>query len=78
MVLRNSFEKRTALERDIKTLTETNAQLEQDLATASETLDPLTARREELIRCRPYCCVLRQRGKAEGSASFNQACPCNS
>ena len=50
MTLRNSFEKRSALEREIKTLTEANAQLEKDIASASETLDPLEARRAELTR----------------------------
>ena len=50
MVLQNSFEKRSALERDIKTLSEANIQLEQDIASAAGTMDPLKARKEELTR----------------------------
>ena len=69
MVLRNSLEKRSALERDIKNLSDTNAQLEQDLATASETLDPLTARREELMRCTRSTAV--HTGKANSIACLS-------
>lgn len=51
MVVRNSFEKRQNLEREIQALQAAAVQLERDIAAAEEAKEPLHAKMEQLVRC---------------------------
>lgn len=50
MTLRNALEKRSALEKEISTLTSTNSQLDQEISELHGNVEPLKAKREELVQ----------------------------